>query len=401
MPKLGFGRENFCDPVQEGLTKLASYLTHESGPKIDAVHCERNRKGLFVCVKGERERRYLLTVLDASNQVGDRQSLNDPERTLTLEQLLQLKLAPPRAVIEGLLHEGETVVVAGRQKVGKSRLTQQMALCLANAETFLGMSVPHARRVLMIDLENGLGSLSERFRAMGGERGGDKRLSVWCAQSLDSVLPDASTDGAERLRALVDEVRPDVLIIDPWRLWLGRDENNAVDIVAGLRILASIRRQHPDITIVIVHHVRKEKFESPRRLLNDPSLWAEAVSGHHALMSHVDGCFGLERQADDEENTLIVFGGIARNALPSTLILDEDDSLRFSIAANEGAALNVMTKAQRDIWDKIKGLRKFGFNQAATVAKTTNRKALSAALRIAVSHGLISKEGDTYVRDRV
>jgi hypothetical protein len=62
-------------------------------------------------------------------------------------------------------------------------------------------------------------------------------------------------------------------------------------------------------------------------LLPDPSLWADEVSGHHALMSHVDACFGLERDFESEE-PLIVFGGIARNALPSTLILDEDDSVQ-------------------------------------------------------------------------
>jgi hypothetical protein len=38
------------------------------------------------------------------------------------------------------------------------------------------MKVPRARRVRIIDLENRLGPLSERFKAMGGERSGDKSL---------------------------------------------------------------------------------------------------------------------------------------------------------------------------------------------------------------------------------
>jgi hypothetical protein len=59
-----------------------------------------------------------------------------------------------------------------------------------------------------------------------------------------------------------------------------------------------------------------------------------------------------------------------------------------------------MTKAQREVWDKIKGLRQFGFNQAVTAAKTTNRKAVSSTLRITVSHGLVLKEGDSYIRAR-
>jgi hypothetical protein len=34
-------------------------------------------------------------------------------------------------------------------------------------------------------------------------------------------------------------------------------------------------------------------------------------SGHHALVSHVDACYGLEREIDENGNELIVFGGVA------------------------------------------------------------------------------------------
>jgi hypothetical protein len=106
----------------------------------------------------------------------------------------------------------------------------------------------------------------------------------------------------------------------------------------------------------------------------------------------------LERQIDDEES-LIVFGGIARNTEPQTVILEEDDSLRFKVAAHENAAFRVMTKAQREAWAKTKTLpKKFGFNQAVAAAKTTNRKAVSAALKIAVSHGLLVRDNDSYIR---
>jgi hypothetical protein len=58
-----------------------------------------------------------------------------------------------------------------------------------------------------------------------------------------------------------------------------------------------------------------------------------------------------------------------------------------------------MTKAQREAWAKTKTLpKKFGFNQAVAAAKTTNRKAVSAALKIAVSHGLLVRDNDSYIR---
>jgi hypothetical protein len=378
---------------------IRRYLASESRGSTEPAFTKRTRYGLYVDGVGETP--FMLSPYREGTGTRENECGLNPEvvqELLSLEELLSLNLPSPPALIEGLLHEGETVVIAGRQKVGKSRLTQQMALCLATGEPFLGMRVPNPVRVLMVDLENRPAPLSQRFKAMGGETAG--RLHVWCAQSLDSTLPDASAEGADLLRRMVEQVRPDVLIIDPWRLWLDGDENDARDIVRGLKTLAGVRANLPSLAIVIVHHVRKEKFESPRKLLQDPSLWADAISGHHALMSHVDACFGLERLVDEEGNAVIVFGGIARNTEPQTLILEDEDSLRFKVAANEDAALKVMTKAEREVWDKIKGLRQFGFNQAVTAANTKNRKAVSATLRIAESHGLVRKEGDSYVRVR-
>ncbi|MGA2183818.1 MAG: AAA family ATPase [Bryobacteraceae bacterium] len=388
-----------ADPVREGADRIADYLCRHAPGGIEEIYSEENSRGLFLGVKGDQEQRYLLTDLNGGGVPPDltNDSLDD-QRSYSVEELLDLNLPSPPPFIEELLHEGETIVIAGRQKVGKSRLTQQMALCLAAGQAFLGMRVPKPASVLMIDLENRPAPLAQRFRAMGGDPAGRTRLHVWCARSLDATLPDASPEGVVLLRKLVEQVRPDVLVIDTWRLWLGGDENDAREIVEGLKKLASVRVNLPHLAIVIVHHVRKERFEFPRRLLQDPSLWADAVSGHHALSSHVDACYGLERQMEDGEDPLIVFGGIARNTQPQTLILDEDDSLRFTVAANEDAALKVMTKAQQEIWKAIGQLPRFRFTQAVTAAKTTNKKAVSAALKIAESHGLLRREGEMYVR---
>ncbi len=397
MPKaVSLNPEDAYDPIGDAADRIAAYVADQCEGEIDKIYCQPNNEGLYVAVNGDRTHRFQLTALEPCAEA--RRDLHEADRTYTVGELLSLNLKSPPAFIEGLLHEGETIVIAGRQKVGKSRLVQQMALCLASGEPFLGMRVPNPVHVLMIDFENRLAPLSQRFRAMGGGSSGHERLRVWCAQSLDSTLPDASPEGAALLQRLVEQVQPDVLIIDPWRLWLGGDENDARDIVNGLKILSSARANLPRLAIVIVHHVRKEKFDSPKRLLQDPSLWADAVSGHHAFSSHVDACYGLERQMDEAEDPLIVFGGIARNSLPPTLILEEDESLRFKVAANEAAALKVMTEAQRDVWAKIKRLRKFGFNQAVTAAETTNRKAVSAALKIAEGHGLLIKVGESYAR---
>jgi hypothetical protein len=173
---------------------------------------------------------------------------------------------------------------------------------------------------------------------------------------------------------MIEKTAAEVLIIDPWRLWLGKDENNAEEVVRGLRALFSLRESYPLLTIIIVHHVRKEKFESPRKLLADPRLWVESVSGHHALISHVDACYGLERQREDDGEEWIVFGGIARNTDPRTLLLEDDeDTLRFEVRHSEDALEAVLTKKEREIWSAAVKLANFGFNELAETAGATNR----------------------------
>jgi hypothetical protein len=104
---------------------------------------------------------------------------------------------------------------------------------------------------------------------------------------------NATEEGVARLQSMIKKTGADVLIIDPWRLWLGADENDAEAVVQGLRALAGLRESRPALTIIIIHHVRKGRSDFPRKLLADPNLWVESVSGHHALPSHVDACYGL------------------------------------------------------------------------------------------------------------
>lgn len=212
---------------------------------------------------------------------------------------------------------------------------------------------------------------------------------MWCTNSLTTDTLNATTEGIAKLKELIERTAAEVVIIDPWRLWLGGDENNAGDVVRGLSELSKLREANPKLTIVIVHHVRKDRFESPRNLLTDSRLWIESVSGHYALASHVDACFGLERQRDANGEESVVFGGIARNTEPRTILLDDDDeTLRFEV--RQGQMEAVLTKKELEIWEvasKMNGA--FRFTDLITAAHVTNKKAASSTLKKALAHGLV------------
>ena len=317
----------------------------------------------------------------------------------TLATLRTANIPAPQPIVEGLLNEGETILFVGRPKVGKSRLTQQLALDLSRGQKFLGhYCIPRACRVAVLDLENRPIGARDRFMKMSAPADSDEQVFICAPETLAENTIDASSLGISLSTTLVNYADADVLIIDTWRLYAGGDENDAGAVVAALKALSSLRQNRPRLAIILVHHLRKGKGDSPVLLRSDPYTWVESVSGHHALVSHVDACFGLEREIDGNGDELIVFGGVARNSATSALLLEEDeDTLLFIVKSGFDAAIAVMTIAELDIWNHALDLKRFTYTHLVKRAGTTNKKAVTKALRKAESHGALRKEGSEYV----
>lgn len=387
--QLSFDPADAYDPIGEASREVQQFweselpwdgLTHRVEASGDAVFVTFTSG---TCRIGYALRR----ILESSEKLADLYSLNELEL---------LDLGPLQPVVEGLIHEGETVVLGGRPKVGKSRLVHQLALSLVDAQPFLGMAVPTPRRVLLLDLENSSSGLRQRLLRMSTTTVARDRLFVAFSDTLADPTLTNTPAGLEHLRELLERSRADVLIIDPWRLWMGSDENDSGRVVAGLKVLSELRRNHPTLAIIIIHHVRKERGESPKKLLEDPGLWTENLSGHNALMSHANAVYGLERSMENDEE-MIVFGGVGRNVESKTMILEEDaTTLRFDVCRNEQAALKVMTPTERGLWKEAKSLDRFRFTDLEQRSGSKNKKAISGMLEKAREHGLLLKTGSHY-----
>jgi hypothetical protein len=317
----------------------------------------------------------------------------------TLAQLRTAHFPEPLPIVEGLLNEGETILLVGRPKVGKSRLTQQMTLDLSRGQPFLGhFTIRRPRRVAVLDLENRPNVVRARFASMSLPDAGDEMVCICAAETLAEDSVNASPPGMKLLETFLKHANADVLIIDTWRLFAGGDENDAAAVVAALKALSTIRQNRPQLGIILVHHLRKERTNGRVRLREDPFTWVESVSGHHALVGHVDACYGLEREIDGKGDELIVFGGVARNAATSTLLLEEDDqTLLFSVRSGLDAAVATMTPAELDLWNCADKLKKFAFTELVKEAGTKNKKAVGKMLRKAQDHGILQKNGALYV----
>lgn len=162
----------------------------------------------------------------------------------------------------------------------------------------------------------------------------------------------------------------------------------------GLKIVSGLRSIRPNLAIVIVHHTRKQQQgENQPRLRIDPSGWVEGASGHYAFIGHLDSCFGLERETTREGHELIVFGGVARNAGPRTLLLDEDrDTLAFSLLTDEERIEQLFTPVEFGLWASIRHLEEqFSFGEVVNLTQTKNRKAVASMLRKATNMRLLDR----------
>src|SRR5262249_24452845 len=161
-------------------------------------------------------------------------------------------------------------------------LAQQLALSVSRSEAFLNHRVSSPRSVLLVDLENRAVGVNARFEVMAEPHPGDARIYVYAPETLSQDRINASVDGVARLHAFVERSGADLVVVDTWRLFCGGDENSPEATVKALKALSSLRARNSRLSVVVVHHLRKERMDAPTRLTEDAHSWVESVSGHHA-----------------------------------------------------------------------------------------------------------------------
>lgn len=80
------------------------------------------------------------------------------------------------------------------------------------------------------------------------------------------------------------------------------------------------------------------------------------------------------------------------------LQLEEDlDNLTFRVASGDGVLRLVMSLAEWKIYESIRSQKRLTFTDAVRLSSSTNRKAVSSALKKAVNHGAMRREGAFYM----
>lgn len=158
---------------------------------------------------------------------------------------------PPRKppIIEGLLREGEAMLISGAPKAGKSFLICQLALALASGTDWVGQQCKK-KNVLYIDAELSMEDATNRMH------------DIW--RMLDTVIPVypenleiKSTKTLEvSLGDIADDIEHmpgtfDVVIIDPLYMFIDSDQNDNTQMK---REMEQVKRIYATGAAVVVNH---------------------------------------------------------------------------------------------------------------------------------------------------
>lgn len=161
-------------------------------------------------------------------------------------------LTQPRKpwLVNGMIREGTTVFLSGKEGTGKSFVALDLAYSVAEGRPFLGEDV-NKGDVLYVAAERG-DAQRERLEALRDLKGFNPDSVTF----LDYAFMFNRPDDVRLFHEAVERVgiTPKLIIIDTLRASFEGDENNSWTAQATMNALRDVRRTY-DATMLIIHHV--------------------------------------------------------------------------------------------------------------------------------------------------
>lgn len=189
-------------------------------------------------------------------------------RARRLDAILADKSEPPPSIIgNGVLLDKTELLVYGKPKSRKTFFALNCGLAIAAGKSFGGFSIPNPHKVLMLSGEGGYFPIRNRIQRMWGTlpESFAKNFELFdhtCLRGEPMPTLDEQV-GFDRIRSLVGNTGPRVLVIDPFVRFHRSDENSATEMG---RVLSCIRQliEEFGLSVILLHHVGKVDGQGAR-----------------------------------------------------------------------------------------------------------------------------------------
>ena len=219
--------------------------------------------------------------------------------TLPVQLAWQLATRPDeqRWLVAGLWSEQAVGIVGGEPKCCKSFLALELAVAVASGTPCLRQfPVPHPGRVLLYAAEDALHIVRARLEGICLAAGLHLQaldIQVITAPTLRLDLPA----DARALERTIAELRPRLLILDPFVRLHRIDENASGEVAPLLAYLRELQRRHA-LSVLVVHHAKKSsgRLRAGQALRGSSEFHAWGDSNLYLELPRFGGLFIVHRR---------------------------------------------------------------------------------------------------------
>lgn len=244
-----------------------------------------------------------------------------------------------KCVIPGVLHNGLTIF-AGRPKSGKSWLSLQLALAVAQGDKFLGqMPVTMPGAVVYIALEESQSRTASRMQRLVAS----ESIYMQNIAMVYSMLP-LGQGGAEQLDKILEDRKPTLVIADTFLALVGGADKGKDVMRSEYKEVDRIRKivaKH-DTAMVLIHHTRKA-------MAGESGI--DSVAGSTGVTAATDAVWTLKKEdAEAGMSSLEIVGReVEEQSLGLRFKRDGDIGWEFAGQGHEIKA----AKGQREIVEML------------------------------------------------
>ncbi len=230
-----------------------------------------------------------------------------------LSAILQTRYKRPNE-FGGIIQRGENTLLVAPGSGGKSSFLVSASLSLASGRPLLGIDVVVPQRVLSLNFEDSTAEQALKYQAACQHFGlpDDLPITVMGSDALEGIFltrprvhgsgDELNPQGIDRLQAIIDAVRPDVVFLDPISaLMPGGLNDNA--LVYQVNLALKRRAREGRYANILAAHTRKGR--------NDQSgeMSANDAMGAAAWVNAARYVIGMERlTAREIEDLEVPFG---------------------------------------------------------------------------------------------
>lgn len=199
---------------------------------------------------------------------------------------------PPHWFVNGLISEGDLVLIIGEPEAQKSWLALDLAVATIKGRNWVGLEIDEPGTVMYVDEENHRSEIWRRLMALGFDRKkeGDK-LHYFSQQEL------RLDKNPERLFATIERVKPKLVILDSLiRFHTSAEDDNTAMSTLWNNGIKPISRTYGATTVILHHVVKAAESNSKRR-----------VRGAGDIVAAIDLGLDVTIPADGEYRKVIPF----------------------------------------------------------------------------------------------